>query len=86
MNTQNTTRFQQQFVIALATVGLTAAITLAAVGPDAMHSRAPSAPASTSTVAGEAMKTPVRSDATTPHFERSDEPAIEVDLVKPHGG
>jgi hypothetical protein len=80
MNTVNSTRFQQQLVIALATVGLTAAITLAAVGPDAMRAQPPS------TVVAPSTESPARIDGNTSRFERSNEPAIEVDLMNAHGG
>lgn len=86
MNTLNSTRLQQHFVVVLATVGLTGAITLAAVGPNAMRSRAGSTSVERSSDAREAVKAPVSIDAATPRFERSNEPAIEADLMNAHGG
>ena len=80
MNTLNSKQFQKQFVVTLATVGLTAAITLAAVGPDVMRSQA------SSTTVSPSPDTPTRIDVTTPRFERSNEPAIETDLSNAHGG
>jgi hypothetical protein len=86
MNTLNSTRFQQQFVVALATVGLTAAITLAAVGPDTMRAQAPSTAVERTSNAREAVPAPVLIDAATPRFQRSNEPAIEADSMNAHGG
>ena len=86
MNTPNSTRIQQQFVIVLATVGLTGAIALAAVGPDVMRAQTSSGAVARSVDASEADKAPLRIDAATPHFERSNEPAIEADPMNPHGG
>lgn len=85
MNTLNSKRFQQQSLVVVATVGLTAAIALAAFGPDAMRAQSSSTPVTRDFEGGGIVKVPAR-DVMTPRFERSDEPAIEGDLMNAHGG
>lgn len=53
-------RLNERFVVVLATVGLTAAISFAAVGPEVMRVEAVSIPAAVSPSNAEVDKTPTR--------------------------
>jgi hypothetical protein len=79
--TQALTQTAARSLALFAVLGFTALVGLAALEPAAGSGAAPARPAEASNDA-----TPLRTDAATPRFERSNEPAIEADPANAHGG
>ena len=73
-------------IVGVAILGSVLAM-VALAARDVQHSPSPQARSGVSSPSpADAVKAPILIDTATPHFERSNEPAIEVDLANAHGG